>query len=666
MKKAIGIILTTAMILSVISAGSFSGSAQSVGSSLPSKIDLRSYNGKNYVTPVKLQSPFGSCWAFSLAAAAETSYLFANDLGVPEGEENNNVDFSEKYINWYLYHGITNDDVTTGKVRASQAGEGFDVSEAEAKDSTAVYNMGGEFVQQGNFFASGFGPVDESVSVNGETPYYYSGKNRVRGSVGYSSNDDWSIPLNSQYRNAESSAIFRNMSVLPSPASEDENGSYKFDQTGVDAIKSEISQGRAVSFAFCVGANYMNSDNWAVYNFGINKADHAVTIVGYDDNYSKENFTRTRGDRVITKSTPPGDGAFIVKNSWGAVTEKDKTDTTTDKYGRTIYNNPNASSWGIDDTGYFYISYYDHSICSACSFSFDSSESANYSKQNIDQYDLLMTSYYDQKTYNTVTKMANIFDVEEDEYLYQISYRTVAPGTVVTYEIYSDVSDDPSSGILLEQGESTHEYGGSFRIDLEGEYLLKKGSKYSIVLTMRTVTGDGMPYNDVVPFMTNITAGQLAAKPRGVINKGESWLYTDGTWSDMSGIKDDLVERVYRRCADSDGENYDLLLQSGAEKEGFAVDNYPIKGISVPASEHPEITVPSATVIGDVNGDGQVNGADAGLLSRCASGWAGYADKIKNPDAADINRDGSVNGADAGILSRYVSGWNKYADYFNK
>ena len=79
-------------------------------------------------------------------------------------------------------------------------------------------------------------------------------------------------------------------------------------------------------------------------------------------------------------------------------------------------------------------------------------------------------------------------------------------------------------------------------------------------------------------------------------------------------------------------------------------------------------TVPKnsgAVLRGDVNNDGTVNGADAGLLSRYASGWTGYADKIKNWNAADINGDGNVNGADAGILSRHVSGWTQYKKYFS-
>lgn len=59
---------------------------------MPEKPDLRDYNGKNYVTPVKLRNPYGSCWAFAMAAAAEISYLYENDLGVPAGGVNDQVD----------------------------------------------------------------------------------------------------------------------------------------------------------------------------------------------------------------------------------------------------------------------------------------------------------------------------------------------------------------------------------------------------------------------------------------------------------------------------------------------------------------------------------------------------------------------------------------------
>ncbi|MED9969659.1 MAG: dockerin type I repeat-containing protein [Ruminococcus sp.] len=114
-------------------------------------------------------------------------------------------------------------------------------------------------------------------------------------------------------------------------------------------------------------------------------------------------------------------------------------------------------------------------------------------------------------------------------------------------------------------------------------------------------------------------------------------------------------------------------------KSGIIVEGNNTKGVLVNASNaaqtgttrieetiYKELSNNKAdyTAPGDVNDDGNINGADAGVLNRYASGWQGYADKIKNMDVADMNGDGKVNGADAGILSRYVSGCDGYDKYF--
>lgn len=56
-------------------------------------------------------------------------------------------------------------------------------------------------------------------------------------------------------------------------------------------------------------------------------------------------------------------------------------------------------------------------------------------------------------------------------------------------------------------------------------------------------------------------------------------------------------------------------------------------------------------VLGDVNGDGQVNSADAGVLISYCLNEASLGDAALA--AADVNGDGSVNSADAGILISY-------------
>ena len=83
----------------------------------------------------------------------------------------------------------------------------------------------------------------------------------------------------------------------------------------IDASEAEIKNAlytaqQPVGVTYYHGASYYNVDT-AAYCYptagaGIN---HAVTIVGWDDSYKKENF--------LPASKVTSDGAWIVKNSWG-------------------------------------------------------------------------------------------------------------------------------------------------------------------------------------------------------------------------------------------------------------------------------------------------------------------------------------------------------------
>ncbi len=53
---------------------------------------------------------------------------------------------------------------------------------------------------------------------------------------------------------------------------------------------------------------YFNDVSDAYYCWGEESFDHAVSVVGWDDTYSRGNFV----------TEPPGDGAFLVRTSWGA------------------------------------------------------------------------------------------------------------------------------------------------------------------------------------------------------------------------------------------------------------------------------------------------------------------------------------------------------------
>ena len=92
-------------------------------------------------------------------------------------------------------------------------------------------------------------------------------------------------------------------------------------------IKEAVMKYGAVTISYYSSSDdsYFNEDTGAYYQNTKSTTNHQVTVMGWDDNYSAKNF----------EMTPPGDGAFITKNSWGTESGKD---------------------------GYYYISYYDTSV----------------------------------------------------------------------------------------------------------------------------------------------------------------------------------------------------------------------------------------------------------------------------------------------------------------
>ena len=57
---------------------------------------------------------------------------------------------------------------------------------------------------------------------------------------------------------------------------------------------------------------------------------------------------------------------------------------------------------------------------------------------------------------------------------------------------------------------------------------------------------------------------------------------------------------------------------------------------------------------GDVNGDGSVDGIDAGLLLQYLAEWD--VEVVK--DAADVNADGKIDGRDSGLILQYLAEWD--------
>lgn len=469
---------------------------------MPGQFDLRE---QNKVTPVKFQNPFGTCWGFSIVAAAESSLLSklqAQGIQVdPQA-----MDLSEKHLAWFSAHALPQDSDT------GQGGEGT----YPGPGTNDGYNSGGFAYYGTTAFASGLGPRSES-----EIPYQPKDAENhiIRDPEGdpycYSPDADWSLDESERfgigYELDESS-------LLPSPAEREggEGGEtvYRYNEAGTNAIKSELMAGRAVSICFSADqsmpgeeliATYINPQTWAHYTYDASApADHAVTIVGWDDDYAVSNF--------LEGHQPEGPGAWIVKNSWGA--------------GSNTF--PNKNDWGLD--GYFYISYYDRSLALPETFDFFT-EDTGHDFVYADQYDYMTAHTLDIHETDKYVSEANVFKAEDDMTLRSVAATTSRAGARISYEIYrlKDGYTSPTDGDLECGINAVYEYAGYHRENLEKTLHFHKGEPYAVVVTQQGADG-GYLYGAAAG-VSRTWWESLPPEEQdqygysvGVINRGESFL----------------------------------------------------------------------------------------------------------------------------------------------
>ncbi len=563
----------------------------------PEKFDLRD---KGVVTPVKFQNPWGTCWGFSAIAAAETSILSSMEKTYDE----TGLDLSEHqltyFVNTYLKDG------------SSQDGEG--VHMYEGYEGSEELNTGNEMFAATSVFSMGIGVVDEETIP-------YRGKNSkavpaIIGNFYYSPEDDWTLP--DEYKFLQSYELI-NSDMLPAPAvyedNEDGTRSYLgYDQTATDNMKRALMEGKAISVAYAadqyspdqLGTDtpplYLNvEDNkWTQYTYD-EEADitHAVTIVGWDDTIKKEDFLDHSEEEWNKKKDPyqpAGDGAWIIKNSWGAATEAF----------------PNYYTWGIKDengkeTGYFYLSYYDKSISLPETFDFDTNENDR-KAYIIDQYNYLQASETSGWLDTREMAMANVFTAEYDEVLKSLSCQTNNENTQVSFDVYllDDDSAAPDDGELAASEKAEFEYAGYHRVDVSKPVHIKKGQKYSVVVTQK------IEYDDTAYYAISTSKGynkeavdeynrQVVYDNRGtakseyedqlqkwytvgVVNPGESYLYVGQSknWNDLSEVIPELQK--YEAYREYTFDNFPIRAYLDYENEAdIDMGELPDLGYSDPA-----------------------------------------------------------------------------------
>ena len=233
--------------------------------------------------------------------------------------------------------------------------------------------------------------------------------------------------------------------------------------------------------------SYFTSSTNSYYYSGKSSPNHSVAIVGWNDNYSKSNFAKA----------PPGNGAFIIRNSWG-------------------------TSWG--DGGYFYMSYYDTYAGNDC-WVFDDAESpTNYS--TIYQYDPL--GWVENYGFgNTTGWGANIFTATTTAQLEAVSFYASSLSTTYEIDIYTNVTaGNPVSGTHVTTQTGTLPNVGYETIVLSQPASLTKGMLFSVVVKFVT-PGYNYPIPVQMPY-----PGYSSKAPH---SPGESFASSNGqSWTDIS------------------------------------------------------------------------------------------------------------------------------------
>lgn len=193
-------------------------------------------------------------------------------------------------------------------------------------------------------------------------------------------------------------------------------------------------------------SRYYNKEQGAYCYIGTAKPNHDIVIIGWDDNYSKENFNLDL----------EGDGAFICANSWGG------------EFG---------------DEGYFYVSYYDTNIGIHNILYSRVDGTDNY--DNIYQTDLCgwvgQLGYGKENAY-----FANIYTAKEEEELSAVGF--YATGQDTSYEVYTvtDVEGSAQFGRRMLAASGTLKNAGFYTVDLDRPVELAAGKKFAVIVSIST------------------------------------------------------------------------------------------------------------------------------------------------------------------------------------
>ena len=248
---------------------------------------------------------------------------------------------------------------------------------------------------------------------------------------------------------------------------------------------------------------YWKADEAAYYMGSYQQANHAVCIVGWDDNYPASKFS----------SRPSGDGAFLIKNSWG-------------------------TDWGkAGMEGFEWISYYDATLCghdeshtyTEPAYVFTSVEAADNYDAVCGHDELGAVAFYGNSSKPGTRWGAAQFTAENDVNVAAVGI--YLPEPFAEYEIYVYGGCDankPRSGTQIGStiGDAG-EYAGFRTIHVSCNEKVRRGQTFSIVVKIATEASNQLA----------VEYAERGWSSGATVKSGETFFSIDGqSWTDFAEI----------------------------------------------------------------------------------------------------------------------------------
>lgn len=410
-----------------------------------------------------------------------------------------------------------------------------DYMDMEGYSDTDIYDFGGNALMAAFTLANGWGAVSED-----KAPFSANTRQDLKKMATEMMEADEALRFQSDIRLTEANC---------------------YDDASINEIKQAV-----IDYGSLDVALYYNSINEytknGVSSYYQNKKDsseanHCVTIVGWDDSF--HTFSNS--------SAPIESGAWLIANSYGP-------------------------EYGMD--GYFWLSYYDTSLCEFYSYEGEPADTYDTSFQ----YDGFgwNSGYFDTED----IALANVFTNTQDSprQIEAVSFYTLVDYQKYQIRVYRHVKDGgPTDGEPLSRCtvSGTAQRGGYHTVSLENTFSIAPGERFSVVVTFQPdeatnhltyalVEGEDDTHNSVYYHST----------------PGQSYVYfaSSNTWYDNTAAKDTETGKFQNNnnvCIKALGNSITDQQFQEWEKNYIPETSAPVDG-TVPGLSSPsfQLPIPSA------------------------------------------------------------------------